>query len=69
MEARRGESGMKDSCSSVSKLLEKYFDREVTEKERSFVEGHLRDCLPCQSEKRTMEKLRDWVKTTIEEAD
>ena len=59
---------MKDSCSSVSKLLEKYFDREVTEKERSLVEGHLRDCLTCQGELRSMEELRDWVKTPIEEA-
>jgi anti-sigma factor RsiW len=59
---------MKDSCSSVSKLLEKYFDQEATNKERSFVESHLRDCLTCQNELRAMEKLRDWVKAPIEEA-
>ncbi len=59
---------MKDSCSSVSKLLEKYFDQEVTDKERSFIESHLRDCLTCQGELRSMEKLRDLVKPPIEEA-
>ena len=59
---------MKDSCSSVSKLLEKYFDREVTEKERSLVEGHLPDCPTCQDELRSMEELREWVKAPIEEA-
>jgi anti-sigma-K factor RskA len=68
MEDKRGESRMKDSCSSVSKLLEKYFDQEVTDKERSFIESHLRDCLTCQGELRSMEKLRDLVKPPIEEA-
>jgi hypothetical protein len=68
MEGKRGESGMKDSCSSVSKLLEKYFDQEVTDKERSFIESHLRDCLTCQGELKSMEKLRDLVKAPIEEA-
>jgi anti-sigma-K factor RskA len=68
MEDKRGESRMKDSCSSVSKLLEKYFDQEVTDKERSFIESHLRDCLTCQGELRSMEKLRALVKIPIEEA-
>ncbi len=38
---KRGEREMKDSCSSVSRLLEKYFDQEVTDDERLLVEGHL----------------------------
>ncbi|MGZ3604457.1 MAG: zf-HC2 domain-containing protein, partial [Thermodesulfobacteriota bacterium] len=40
---------MKDSCSSVSKLLEKYFDLEVMDEERLPVEGHLQDCLACRN--------------------
>lgn len=59
---------MKDSCSAVSKLLEKYFDQEVTNKERSLVEAHLLDCHACQDVLRSMEKLRDLVKAPVEEA-
>ena len=43
-----GEKGMKDSCSTISVLLEKNFDQEVTDKERSLGESHLRDCLPAR---------------------
>jgi len=59
---------MKDSCSAVSKLLEKYFDREATDEERSLVEAHLLDCHACQDVLRSMEKLRDLVKVPVEEA-
>lgn len=59
---------MKDSCSSVSRLLEKYFDQEVTDNERLFVEGHLQDCLNCRSELRSMEELRTLIKVPVEEA-
>jgi anti-sigma-K factor RskA len=59
---------MKDSCSSVSKLLEKYFDHEVTEKERYLVEGHLLDCETCQDALRLMGRLREAIKNPIEEA-
>ena len=59
---------MKDSCSSVSKLLEKYFDQEVTNKERFFVESHLQNCLSCQEALRSMEELRTLIKVPVEEA-
>ena len=59
---------MKDSCSSVSRLLEKYFDQEVTDSERLLVEGHLQDCLNCRSELRSMEELRTLIKLPVEEA-
>ncbi len=59
---------MKDSCSSLSKLLEKYFDREVTEKERLLVEGHLQDCLACRNALRSLEELRTLIKIPVEEA-
>lgn len=59
---------MKDPCSSVSKLLEKYFDREVTDNETLLVEGHLRNCLACQDALRSMEELRTLIKVPVEEA-
>ena len=59
---------MKDSCSSVSKLLEKYFDQEVTSEERFFVEDHLQDCLTCRDALRSMEGLRTLIKVPMEEA-
>lgn len=59
---------MKDSCSSVSTFLEKYFDQEVTDKEKLFVEGHLQDCPTCRDVLRFMEELRTLIKVPVEEA-
>jgi hypothetical protein len=59
---------MKDSCSVLSELLEKYFDQEVTEEERSFVDAHLVDCHACRDLLGSMEKMRDLVKAPVEEA-
>jgi anti-sigma-K factor RskA len=59
---------MKGSCSAVSKLLEKYFDQEVTDEERSLVEAHLLDCHACQDVLRSVEKLRNLVRAPVEEA-
>jgi anti-sigma-K factor RskA len=59
---------MKGSCSAVSKLLEKYFDQEVTDEERSLIEAHLLDCHACQDVLRSVEKLRNLVRAPVEEA-
>jgi len=59
---------MKDSCSSVSRLLEKYFDQEATDKERSLVEDHLAGCLSCQDTLEWMGDFRDSVKTPVKMA-
>jgi hypothetical protein len=59
---------MKVSCSAISKLLEKYFDQEMTDEERSFVEAHLLDCRACQDVLRSMEELRHLVRAPVEEA-
>lgn len=59
---------MKDSCSSVSKLLERYFDHEVTDKERFVVEEHLPGCPTCQDVFKSMEGIRDVMKSPVEEA-
>jgi hypothetical protein len=59
---------MKDRCSSVSKLLGKYLDQEVTDRERALVESHLLDCRVCQSDLKSMEELGNLVKAPVEEA-
>jgi len=64
----RGERQMKDTCSSVSKLLEKYFDQEAADKERLFIEGHLQDCSACRDALKSMEGLRALIKVPVEEA-
>src|SRR4030042_722033 len=64
----KGESSMKRECSSISRLLEKYFDQEVTPEERSLVEGHLPDCSACRMALDTMQNLRILIKNPVEEA-
>ena len=59
---------MKGSCSAISKLLEKYFDQEVTHEEKSLVEAHLLDCQACRDVLRSMEELRILMKVPVEEA-
>ena len=59
---------MKYSCSALSKLLEKYFDQEVTEEEKNLVDTHLLDCQACQGVLRSMEELRALIKDPVEEA-
>jgi len=59
---------MKDSCLSISRLLEKYFDREVTDDERLLAEGHLQDCPDCRNALRSMEELRTLMRFPAEEA-
>jgi hypothetical protein len=57
---------MKDSCSSLSPLLERYFDREVTDQERALVETHLADCSACKNALRSMEGLGSLMKVPLE---
>ena len=59
---------MKDSCSSISKLLERYFDREVTDKERVLVEGHVQGCPACRDALKSLEELSTFIKVSVEEA-
>jgi anti-sigma factor RsiW len=59
---------MKKSCSSVSTLLEKYFDQEVTDEERFLAEGHLQDCPACRDALKSMEELRTLMSAPVEEA-
>jgi hypothetical protein len=59
---------MVSRCSSISKLLEKYFDREATGEEKSLVERHLSDCPSCQKTLLAMEGVSDVLKTTVDKA-
>jgi len=59
---------MKNSCSSVSTLLEKYFDQEITDEERFLVGGHLQDCPACRDALKSMEELRTLMRVPVEEA-
>ncbi len=59
---------MKDSCSSISQLLERYFDRQATDEERSLVERHLPICPTCHERLRVLEGLRKAIKNPVEEA-
>ncbi len=57
---------MKETC--PSELVEKYFDQEVTDEERSLVESHLKVCPDCQSALDKMEAIRVLIKAPVEEA-
>jgi anti-sigma factor RsiW len=59
---------MKNSCVSISALLEKYFDHEVTDEERFLVEGHLQDCPGCREALTSMEELSTLMRVPVEEA-
>jgi anti-sigma factor RsiW len=59
---------MKRECSSVSRLLDKYFDQEVTPEEKSLIEGHLPNCPACRMALESMENLRILIKSPVEDA-
>jgi anti-sigma factor RsiW len=59
---------MKDSCLSISQLLERYFDRQATDEERSLVERHLPICPTCHERLRMLEGLRKAIKVPVDEA-
>jgi hypothetical protein len=59
---------MKESCPSVSELLERFFDEEATEEENVLVGNHLLECVNCQETLHSMERFRDLLKAPVEEA-
>ena len=59
---------MKSSCSSVLKLLEKYFDQETSDQERTLVEEHLHHCPTCQEGLKLLEGFKKAIKNPIGEA-
>ena len=59
---------MKNSCLSTSKLLDPYFDQELTGEERRRVEEHLQKCPTCQDSLKLMERIRGAIKPPVDEA-
>ena len=59
---------MKRSCPSLSALLERYFDHEVSVEERVSVENHLRECASCRESLHSFETVRTAIKAPVEEA-
>jgi anti-sigma factor RsiW len=59
---------MKNSCVSISKLLEPYFDQELPGEEKRRVEEHLQKCQPCQESLRLMQGIRGAIKPPVDEA-
>jgi len=58
---------MKHLCSSVSELLEKYVDQEVTDQENTLVETHLLDCSSCRDDLKSLEELSNVMKVPLGE--
>ena len=58
---------MKHLCNSVSELLGKYLDQEVTEQEKALVEAHLVDCSSCRDELKSIVELSSVMKVPVEE--
>jgi anti-sigma-K factor RskA len=52
-----------------SDLLDKYFDREVTEEERTMMEGHLSQCQACRDVLTAMDGLRHLIKDPVDKHD
>ena len=60
---------MKDSCSLLSSLLERYLDHEATAEERSSVAVHLQGCPACRNALRMMEEMGRLIKAPVDEAE
>ncbi len=58
---------MKNHCPSP-KLLERYFDQEASDEERTLLENHLIHCLSCHERLKLMGILREAIKKPVEEA-
>jgi anti-sigma factor RsiW len=58
---------MKRLCNSVSELLEKYVDQEVTEQEKTLLETHLLDCSSCRDDLKSLKELSNVMKISLGE--
>lgn len=59
---------MKQPCKSISMLLEKYFDNEVSSEEKLMVETHISSCPTCQDSLKSISYLRELLKRPVEES-
>lgn len=58
---------MKDRCSVVSTLLERYHDQEVTEEERRQIEEHLTQCASCRALLARTAEIGNLIRLPIQE--
>lgn len=59
---------MRDPCATVSGFLDRYFDQEVTDEERSLVEEHVKECRTCRRALDTLESMRRLIRAPVDEA-
>lgn len=59
---------MKDRCSAVSTLLERYHDQEVTEEERKEIEEHLSECSSCRDLLSRTAEIAELIKLPIHDS-
>lgn len=59
---------MGKDCSSLSTLLDKYFDGETSQREREAVEAHLKQCPACQERLKFMSEVKEAFQRPVLEA-
>lgn len=59
---------MRKDCSSISKLIDKYFDRETSQRENEVVEQHLRECAACRERLKFMDEIKVALQRPVLEA-
>jgi len=59
---------MRKDCSSLSTLLDKYFDGETSQREQEAVETHLKQCPACQERLKFMSEIKGAFQRPVLEA-
>src|SRR5262245_42591637 len=59
---------MSKDCQKTLRLLERYFDGELSARKLTFVEDHLVECPECSTELRALEATRTMVHTAYRDA-
>ena len=54
-------------CADIEKMVQKYLDGYLSEKEVSLVEEHLDYCLPCDKKIEFEKKIKEFVKNKASE--
>lgn len=59
---------MRKNCSSVSKLIDKYFDQEISQRDQEVVEKHLKECPVCLERLKFMGEVKVALQRPVMEA-
>lgn len=59
---------MRKDCSSISKLIDKYFDGETSQREQEVVEKHLKECPACLERLKFMGEVKLALQRPVMEA-